>query len=70
MPTLHDELREILRTHGNLWMTTRELADEVNARGRYRTKSGSPVTHVQVYNRAWIYTQLFEHERSRVRLKR
>ncbi|MGI8594180.1 MAG: hypothetical protein ACR2ML_07445 [Solirubrobacteraceae bacterium] len=32
-PTLHDEIADILRADGPL--TTREIAERVNARGRY-----------------------------------
>ena len=33
--TLHEEIRDILESQGNRWMTTSELASRVNFRGRY-----------------------------------
>ena len=68
-PTLHDALAQLLREHGNDWMTARELADEVNARSMYRKRDGSPVEANQVHARTKNYTDLFEKDGSRVRLR-
>jgi hypothetical protein len=61
--TLHAEIRDILIENSNRWMTTRELADEVNARGRYRKRDGSPVTDYQIHGRTRQYPDLFEKRR-------
>jgi hypothetical protein len=66
--TLHDELADILRARGNAWMTTSELANAVNDRGRYRKNDSSPVTAFQVHGRARQYAMLFERDGSRIRL--
>ena len=66
--TLHDELADILREHANPWMTTEELAAEVNLRGNYRKEDGSTVTAFQVHGRTGNYNQIFERDGSRVRL--
>ncbi len=68
-PTLHAELAAILQAAGNPWMTTRELADQVNARGRYTKRDGSPVTGYQVHGRTKNYPHIFERDGSRVRLR-
>jgi TDG/mug DNA glycosylase family protein len=66
--TLHEEIQEVLMENGNRWMTTRELADEVNRRGRYHKRNGSPVTAFQVHGRTRQYSSLFERQGSSVRL--
>jgi DNA phosphorothioation-dependent restriction protein DptH len=68
--TLHDELRDILEANRNQWMTTQELADEVNGRGRYRKKDRSEVSAFQIHGRTKNYESIFEREGSRVRLLR
>jgi len=68
--TLHEELATILGRRGNRWMSTSELAELVNSRGRYRKRDGSPVTAFQVHGRTRKYTDLFERDGSRVRLIR
>lgn len=67
-PTLHAELRAILREAGNPWMTTAELAAAVNQRGRYVKGDGSLVDAFQVHGRTRNYPHLFERDGSRVRL--
>ena len=69
MVTLHDEIADILRGHGNRWMTTQEIADLVNARGRYRKRDGSAITAFQIHGRTRQYEHLFERDGSLVRLK-
>jgi hypothetical protein len=66
--TLHEELADIVRNHGNRWITRTELADAVNERGIYKKRDGSPVTDFQVHGRTRNYNQLFERDGSRVRL--
>jgi len=68
-PTLHDALAQVLREHGNDWRTARELADEVNERSMYRKRDGSPVEANQVHARTKSYTDLFEKDGSRIRLR-
>lgn len=66
--TLHDELAAISRANGNRWMTTQELAGEVNRRGRYSKRDRSAVTAFQVHGRTRKYSHMFERDGSRVRL--
>lgn len=65
--TLHMELARILESHGNVWMTTRELARAVNE-GGYRRPTGGPVTAYQVHGRTKNYPAVFERRGSRVRI--
>jgi hypothetical protein len=67
--TLHEAIAEVLHERGNAWMTARELADEVNARSLYRKRDGSPVEANQVHARTKNYADLFEKDRSRIRLR-
>ena len=66
---LHDEIREILLANGNAWMTTSEIATEVNQRNRYRKRDGSRVTDFQIHGRTRNYPNLFKREGSKVRYK-
>jgi|SRR5581483_9411792 len=67
--TLHAALVRVLEDRGNEWMTARELADEVNRRGLYRTRDGSPVEVNQVHARTNNYAHLFEKDGPRIRLQ-
>lgn len=67
--TLHEEIADVLREHRNAWMTTGQLADEVNGRGRYRKRDGSRVSAFQIHGRTRNYPSLFERDDSRVRLR-
>jgi len=49
-------------------MTVKELVVEVNRRGLYRRRDGSPVEDGQVHARAKKYDRLFEKDGPRVRL--
>lgn len=69
-PTLHDEIAEILLESRRDGMTTQEIADKVNARGRYRKRDGSEVTAFQIHGRTRNYPPIFDHDDARVRLKR
>ena len=67
---LHDEIRTILLANGNAWMTTSEIATEVNQRNRYRKRDGSQVTDFQIHGRTRNYPNLFEREGSKVRFRK
>jgi transcriptional regulator with XRE-family HTH domain len=67
-PTLHYEIASILSEHGNGWMTTEELAAEVNARGRYKRTRTGDVTAYQVHGRTKNYGEVFVRKGARVRL--
>jgi len=66
---LHDEIADILRSRGNLWMTTQELAGEVNRCGRYQKRDGSEVTAFQIHGRTKNYANLFQRDGQKVRLR-
>ncbi|HET9252006.1 MAG TPA: hypothetical protein VFP58_07820 [Candidatus Eisenbacteria bacterium] len=66
--TLHDELASILRAHGNRWMTTAELAAEVNRRGRHWKANRNRITAAKVLGRVKLYARTFERIGERVRL--
>ena len=66
--TLHEEIRDILESQGNRWMTTSELASQVNLRGRYRKRDGSAISRFQIHGRTRNYSHLFERKGSRVRV--
>ena len=68
--TLHDALARVLEDIGNEWMSARELADEVNRRGLYRKRDGSPVENNQVHARTNNYTEMFEKDGPMIRLKK
>jgi hypothetical protein len=67
--TLHEELADILRERDNAWMTTSELANAVNHRGRYRKRDGSPASASQIGARIRQYSSQFEREDNRFRLR-
>ncbi len=67
--TLHEEIQRILRQSEDEWMSTAEIATEVNAAGRYRKRDDSEVTPFQIHGRTRNYPQLFERDGSRVRLR-
>jgi len=61
----------IIEINGGEPMTSPDLADTINAEGRYRKKDGSAVTSSQISARVSKYPQLFERaEDGRVRLRR
>jgi hypothetical protein len=66
--TLPDELVSILRSNGNRWMTTAELAAEVNRRGRHWKAHGNRITGAKVLGRTKLYARTFECLAERVRL--
>ncbi len=65
--TLHEEIRNILLDNGNVWMTTHEIASQVNHRGIYRKRDRSEVTDFQIHGRTRNYPHMFERQGSRVR---
>src|SRR5262249_51664880 len=67
--TLHEAIARVLEDAGNEWMTARELADAVNRRGLYRKRDGSPVEVNQVHARMNNYSDLFEKNGPKIRLK-
>jgi hypothetical protein len=67
-PTLHEELVSILRESGREWMSTSELAAEVNRRGKYTKRDGSEVTNFQIHGRTKNYPHLFKRDGSNVGL--
>jgi hypothetical protein len=67
--TLHEALVQILREHGNQWMTARDLTDEVNRRGLYTKRDGSAVEVNQIHARTKNYEDLFEKDGGRIRLR-
>jgi len=66
--TLQDELALILRAAGNRWMTTGELAAEVNRRGRHWKTYRNRITAAKVLGRTKLYARTFERVGERVRL--
>jgi chorismate mutase len=67
--TLHEALAQILRENHNRWMSARELADEVNRRGLYSKRDGSAVEANQISARTKNYSDLFEKDGGRIRLR-
>ena len=67
--TLEGELMLILRAHGNRWMTTAELAAEVNRRGRHWKAYRNRITATKVLGRTKLYARTFERMGERVRLQ-
>ena len=66
--TLQDELVSILRVNGNRWMSTGELAAEVNRRGRHWKTYRNRMTAAKVLGRTKLYARTFERVGERVRL--
>lgn len=66
--TLHEEIAQILIENGNQWLSTRQIAERVNSRGRYRKRDGSLITDFQVHGRTRNYSHIFKRDGSRVAL--
>jgi hypothetical protein len=66
--TLQDELVSILRVNGNRWMTTGELAAEVNKRGRHWKTYRNRITAAKVLLRTKLYARTFQCTGERIRL--
>jgi hypothetical protein len=67
--TLHVAIAQILKRHGNRWMTVSELSDIVNRDRLYEKRDGSPVERSQIHARAKNYKDMFEKDGPKVRLK-
>ena len=67
-PTLHGAIEQVLREHGNEPTTARELADEINERGLYRKRDGSPVQENQIHARVSKHGSTFEKVEGLLRL--
>ena len=65
--TLREEIRNILIANDNAWLTTHEIAEQVNRRGKYRKKDRSEVTDYQIHGSTKTYPHLFERKGSLVR---
>lgn len=66
--TLHEAMIEVLRENGAP-MTSREIADVINARELYRRKDGRPLPAGQVSARARHYDRLFIRTSSGINLR-
>ena len=75
---LHDEIAAVLMAGGNQWLTTREIADQVNERNRYVRSTGEtpkerPKDSSEISARINKRPGLFERDRAtrphRVRLR-
>lgn len=65
--TLHEAMQEVLRdSPGGL--SSREIADAVNAAGTYVRGDGQPLKSSQISARIPHYATLFERVGSRIRL--
>src|SRR5262245_32382049 len=67
--TLHEAIAQVLREHGNEWMTAKDIAAEINQRRLYWKRDGSPVGLNQIHARTNNYQALFERHASRIRLR-
>jgi hypothetical protein len=63
------EIVEILRSSGNRWTTAQDIADAVNCRARCPRPDGRTVTNFQVRRHTRNYSNLFERQGCRVRLR-
>ncbi|MBO9051625.1 HTH domain-containing protein [Curtobacterium flaccumfaciens] len=66
--TLHEAMIEVLRENGAP-MTSREIADSINARELYRRKDGRALPAGQVSARARNYHQLFHRTASHIAVR-
>lgn len=66
-PSLHDEIERILQEN-QAPMTSSEIADAVNAAGRYRRGDGDRVPASQISARTNKHPELFQREGSAIRL--
>ena len=67
--TLHEAMREVLRTAPGRRLTPRELAEQVNRRGLYRMRDGRPVEVQQIHARATNYPQFFARDGDAIALR-
>lgn len=57
--TLHEAMREVLRSAPGRRMSPRDLCEQINRRGLYRMRDGRPVEVQQIHARCGNYPQLF-----------
>ncbi len=68
--TLHDEIVEVLKGSTRRWLSTAEIAREVQRRGNYRSGNGNAaVTSLQVHSRTKDNLHLFKRSGNRVSLR-
>lgn len=67
--TLHGAMAAVLRDHGNVPMTPRALAAEINSRSLYAQRSGARVPSGQISARLAHYQDLFERTADGIRLR-
>ena len=68
-PTLIHEVYDILQAQGNDWMRLRDIADRVNERSLYQSRTNSTVTTNQIYGVWQTSRELFERDKSRIRCR-
>ena len=68
-PYLHEEIVRILRSQRNRPMTAEEIADAVNAAGRFQKADGTPVLPNQIHARVSNHRELFERTPAGIRLR-
>jgi hypothetical protein len=66
--TLHEALELVLR-ESRAPMTARQLADEVNDRGLYRKRDGTPVEVNQIHARTSNYDSIFDKDGALIKLR-
>ena len=68
-PTLKHEVHDILMAQGNGWMKPRDIANLVNERALYQSRTGSPVTDDELFAIQRKHRQLFERDNTRIRCR-
>ena len=68
-PTLKHEVHDILMAQGNGWMKLRDIANLVNERALYQSRTGSPVTNDELFAIQRKHRQLFERDSTRIRCR-
>jgi toxin FitB len=67
--TLHAEMEDILRGYGNKWMSSAEIANEIERRGRFQRQDETEMPGGQVAARARKYPEKFECRSTRSGLR-
>ena len=68
-PYLQEEIARILRSRRNQPIKGAEIADAVNAAGRYEKRDGSLMKSNQIHARVSKHPDLFERTHSGIRLR-
>jgi len=68
-PYLHEEIVRIIRSRRNRPVTAEEIADAVNAAGRYEKHDGSLMRPNQIHARVSKHPDLFERTPAGIRLR-